>query len=849
MRALFKNYRLPLVAFAAAAGVGSSLARPSLHASSEAELRAALSTVTGQTVDQIAWEPSRGVVTDTLFGRRLLFLASRDPSAPRDVYRARVRVSYEGTPLELCDYVNLTNTPLGDEHNLIVADGRAAFSTFSFDAEQAVTVLDLTGEGSQNLTEGVADRLMAAVTNLQNTGSTDGIGRLDVAFDDPVHALRLDLQGSRLSLALEKADGGREHAELDVTQPELTPPGVRAEAARHLPKRLVFWAVDTVRAVPWIGPAPIAWLEERVFAARDQARRLAHSNDSETVANVATLEAAVLPPAKFDETQPLWPPADIPSPWSNPEPDEGKWKPPTQAWLQRLPSAGGEEAPLPFLTTFVRPDEQRSYSRVLFVAMDMRQLDLGMEAGVEDPKPLSGPPGSGRLPRKPEIYKRTVAAFNGGFKTEHGSYGMMVDKRVLLPAVPGGATIGTVAGGQVVLGSWGKDAKDGGPPPPLELLSFRQNMDPLVEDGVVNPTKRYQWGFTLPGTSMQTERSGVCMTAQGQLMYAWGDDVSADTLGKAMRMAQCNYGIHLDMNPHHTGFSFIQIDELKGKKYKSELLTNKMEISPERYIEYAPKDFFYLLLRDPNPPAIAQGEGDAVSWAPLSVLPPPKFLPALHSARIGDVELLSVAAGRVDFRLRAGSGESENKAVQQLSEADAGRTLLALGLGTSAGKGNGRARRGLAIGGENLGETVGGADHAWLLVGADGAPHIQRAAPTDSTDRIELVRLAEGGNASSGGKTTALALALLPDGRLLVARAKSPSLEVVKALLAAGARDVYGAEGVEQGTMYLANTDKALRTRYEEATLSLLAAPMAPRVARFTPSVPYEKPPPPKKKN
>src|SRR5208282_105481 len=52
------------------------------------------------------------------------------------------------------------------------------------------------------------------------------------------------------------------------------PPGMHVEPARHLPKRFVFWAVDTLRAVPWIGPAPIAWLEDRVFGLRDDVRQL-----------------------------------------------------------------------------------------------------------------------------------------------------------------------------------------------------------------------------------------------------------------------------------------------------------------------------------------------------------------------------------------------------------------------------------------------------------------------------------------------------------------------------------------------------------------------------------------------
>ena len=179
--------------------------------------------------------------------------------------------------------------------------------------------------------------------------------------------------------------------------------------------------------------------------------------------------------------------------------------------------------------------------------------------------------------------------------------------------VKGGRILGfaalTVVGdgdGRVGMGSWGTNTTVGGihDVPTSDILSFRQNLDPLVDNDKVNPQNRWQWGFVLPGTSMQTERSGICVTNAGHLMYAWGDDTSATSLGKAMKMAGCIYGMHLDMNPHHTGFIYTNINEFKGRQYKSELLSTKMEIDTDRYLLYAPKDFFYMTLRDPRPPAL-----------------------------------------------------------------------------------------------------------------------------------------------------------------------------------------------------------------------------------------------------
>src|SRR5262249_27212280 len=158
-----------------------------------------------------------------------------------------------------------------------------------------------------------------------------------------------------------------------------------------------------------------------------------------------------------------WPPAPIRSMWKTTEPGEGEWTVPKQSWVRHLAAPPtGEAPPSPFYETFVRPDEERAYAKVLLVAMDMRQLDVGMEAGSEDPKPLTGPPGTGRIPRDPQVYQRVAAAFNGGFKTEHGNYGMMLNKRVLLPPVPGVATVILTKDGRVGMGSWGTNTTVGG---------------------------------------------------------------------------------------------------------------------------------------------------------------------------------------------------------------------------------------------------------------------------------------------------------------------------------------------------------------------------------------------------
>ncbi|MDB4940778.1 MAG: hypothetical protein JWP97_312 [Labilithrix sp.] len=808
--------------------------------------------------EDVRWEPSGGALADLVVGRFALFLASETEGGPRDLERVRVRLSPEGHPLSFGAPRNLTQTPLGDDHSLVVSGSHAAYATFAFGQEQSVTALDLSGEGAQNVTRKLHDRAMAAITNWQLTGSAPGLSRLDVTLEQPAQRVGLAATEQALEIALADDDRTRRPtrlATLDLAKGELTPaPGLRVEGRRHLPKPLVFWAVDTVRAIPEIGPAPIAWLEEKTFALRDamkQAKFKATSGDDARAADAQVdAPAAVLDPSEAAADLGHWPPAPIKSMWKTPEPGEGEWTAPTQPWVKKLPAPAGVAPPPPmFYRAFVRPDEERPYAKVVLLAMDMRQLDLEMEAGNEDPKPLTGPPGAGRIPRDPAVYTRIAAAFNGGFKTEHGSYGMMLKRRVLLPPQPGAATVIITKDSRYGLGTWGSNKDVGGIQDieASEIVSFRQNLDPLVDSDKVNPSGRAQWGFTLPGTTMQTERSGLCVTNAGHLVYAWGDDVSAISLGKAMKMASCIYGMHLDMNPHHTGFIFTNITELKGRNYKSELLDKQMEIDTARFIEYAPKDFFYMTLHDGSPPAL-----EGATWeADPGVQPAPAWMAGLWRATVGGVELLDIEPSRASFRFRAGGKEPGVARAGELGSDDAHRVLFALSAGTSDAK----HLRGLATDGRIALPMSSDERRGALIANEEGALSITSprtlATVPPHTDAIELPLLLEDGKLVPGqtGRARA-ALGITPAGRVFVARATTDAG-------AAQLDDVLKRAGCTQavlldrgngsgGALFRAGTATPPRSRYDDSTIYALGRPLLPRGFRFESTHPVE--PPPKKK-
>jgi hypothetical protein len=810
--------------------------------------------------NDLRWEPSDGIIEDLVFGRWLLFLGSETPDGPRDVYRARVRVSPEGRVVGMGAIYNLTQTPIGDDHALVVSGAHAAYATWAYGKETSVTTLDLSGEGAQLTATKSADRAMAWVTNVQQTGAGDGVGRVYVTLEQPADRVGLTIGENKLEVDLVDDANGMtpaRHASIDLATGEMADvPGLRAEGQKHLPKQLVHWAVDTVRAVPWIGPAPIAWLEEKTFALKDEIEKTKYklksdANDSAVVADVPA-PAAILDTSEASMDLGHWPPAPIKSMFTKTEPGEGEWNLPHQAWAKKMSA----DAPSAFYETFVRVDEERPYAKIILVAMDMRQLDLGMEAGSEDPKPLTGPPGVGRVPRDPQVYQRIAACFNGGFKTEHGNYGMMLNKRVLLPPQPGAATVILTKDGRVGMGSWGTNSTIGGIQDieKDDIQSMRQNLDPLVDSDKVNPSNRGQWGFVLPGTSMQTERTGLCVTQAGHLIYAWGEETSATSLGKAMKAAGCVYGMHLDMNPHHTGFIYTNINAFKGKDYKSELLNSKMGIDTDRYLLYAPKDFFFMTLHDPKPPAVGPADQamNTVSWeADPGAQPAPAFMPGLWRGLVGTTQLLDIEPARAAFRVRAGIAEREqpkrhkndhpsdgNEAPPvgtELSPDDAHRVLFALSLGHGSG--------GLAADGQTI-NKASGSGTAMLSVAEDGAIALAETkdfALPSKGDAVELPLVLDEGK--STGTAAQVALGITPAGRVVVARGG----DVAAALKTAGCTRAVAlnrGEG-DHGSIFRAGTPTPPRSHYDDTTLYAMGKPLLPRGFRFETTNPVE---PPKKK-
>lgn len=840
------------IAATAVAGVAVSFATASPSTPSVEGLVGWLGAQTALSVrpEDLRWAESGGFFSDLFWGRRLLFLGAEQPGGKRDLFRARIRLSDSGQPLTLSGLRNLTHTPLGDDAGLDLVGERAVWATMAYGKVQAVSVAELDGIRSEDLAGGMFAGLLRRITNLQMTGAWAGVGQTDLVLRVPVQQLELALDQNKLRVKLGSTSrefdydlNQRVARAVDGSQAH----GIRVVPNRHPPKPFVLWAVDTVREE--VGPEPITWLEEKVFGFRSLVHQAAFqitSSSEERALRDGQAEPAApsLDASNLRDLNSGWPPSNLSSQWKQVEPGEGVWVPAQVPFLR--PSLARhdteEKPPAYFYQTFTRPDPKRPYAKVWLIAMDMRQLELGMQAGFEDPEPLTGPAGDGRLPEDHNTLDRVVAAFNGAFKTEHGKYGMMVQRRVLLPPVPGGATIAVDSEREVWLGSWPKTEKI-----PSHFVAYRQNLDPLVEDGIANPTGRQLWGWQLEGKSVLTERTALCVTPAGHLYYAWGEEIDGPMLGQALRHAGCSYGVHLDMNPGHCGFVFARVDDWQKHQFSVKHAVPKMSIPIDRYLRWSPKDFFYITLRDPNPPPIERSPGEPIRWiVDNGTQPPPVFWPGVYRAATEyaghAVELWSFERGRFDWTVRAGTREPNEIGAPlmqtALSEQDAHRVLAAIGLAYATKA----TRLGIAFDGKASipmrpkMATLVMRPQASLELAADAVPSL------NSTDvAVQLPLLAVRGEVTAEGRQQGpmrerAAVCVTSGQRVIVGHSRNDTaFPLVNTMLAVGCRDVADLDRGSSDPSFLhrAGTDMPPTGDYETSVLYVLGRPMLPHGNRW----------------
>lgn len=189
--------------------------------------------------------------------------------------------------------------------------------------------------------------------------------------------------------------------------------------------------------------------------------------------------------------------------------------------------------------TFIRTDLKRGYSRVYLYKFDLDRLKLEHIPGKEDTEFDFC---NGEM--SDEQRRKVRWIFSGGFQYIHGYYGMKYKNRVVLPPREKASTLLFYKDGSYKISEWKEEfASD------PDIFAYRQNEFPLIIDGKITPMINKMWGLTPKDVDpIYTVRSGLGFNNNNEMIFAFGDNLSAKSLAEAMVRAGVVNGMHLDMN-------------------------------------------------------------------------------------------------------------------------------------------------------------------------------------------------------------------------------------------------------------------------------------------------------------
>jgi hypothetical protein len=363
---------------------------------------------------------------------------------------------------------------------------------------------------------------------------------------------------------------------------------------------------DGVRAV--FGPKPIAWAEDVSYGIQDRFDRWRYKDAAPktfwevpsgtpiagpppplaSAAPPAALGsgAAVAVPAPSATAVAAFPPPTFAVPFEGvSSPGDGTWIPMKEPGLAKA---------------IVHPDPKRGFAAVAVVAMDLTRTTLHLVAGTSEPQgnvPQDHRPGL--VPK--DAAADLIAAFNGGFKAMHGHYGMMLDGETFVVPRDIACTVGLYRDGTLKIGTW-THLKTG----EAQMQGYRQTPPCLVEEGKVNSALDAEysknWGATVSGETV-IRRSAIGIDKAGTtLFYGFGEAVTAQALGHAMRAIGAENAAQLDVNYSYPRFLLYEAGAPGQAPHVESALIPGIKYTKGEYVtESAPRDFFYVTRKHPAP--------------------------------------------------------------------------------------------------------------------------------------------------------------------------------------------------------------------------------------------------------
>lgn len=263
-------------------------------------------------------------------------------------------------------------------------------------------------------------------------------------------------------------------------------------------------------------------------------------------------------------------------------PNEGVWQPlgplvngyPTMALAQ------------------VRPDAVHTSVLAGVVWIDPKLVRFQLIPGTVEPGGQFAV--KGNVP--PDQLGSLIGAFNGGFRMKDSRGGFYAEGRAARPLVDGAASLVLRANGTVDVGSWGRD--DTMSP---NVVAVRQNLTLIVDGGApaagIDSNAGNRWGATL-GNKVLVWRSGVGVRADGTLVYAAGNGLTAASLADLLVRAGAVRAMELDINPEWVTFNvYAHPDAANPASIDARKLLPDMQRPATRYLGADSRDFVAIYAR------------------------------------------------------------------------------------------------------------------------------------------------------------------------------------------------------------------------------------------------------------
>jgi len=322
----------------------------------------------------------------------------------------------------------------------------------------------------------------------------------------------------------------------------------------------------------------VDWLERRQYQEHPPQVGGSLSNQAKELLGPAGGAGAAPPAAAKAQLPPAVAPFAAPA-----QPGEGQWR--------ATEVVDGKPV---LAETYLRPDASHTSYLTGLAWIDHTSVRFVLHPGFDEP--------GGTWAQQPTVPagQRTglLATWNGGFRIQDSQGGYYQDGRTVGQLREGAASEIFYTDGSMTIGQWGRDATMG---PRVEAV--RQNLDLLVDHSTVLPGVdsgvEENWGASLYG-SFYVWRSGIGVTANGDLLYACGPALSVRSLAEVLQRAGAVRAMELDINP--SWVSFMSYDSAADPTNPNPVKILDFDRPADRYYDQSSRDFVSAYSRTPVAP-------------------------------------------------------------------------------------------------------------------------------------------------------------------------------------------------------------------------------------------------------